>query len=838
MTKIASFATGLYMPRFMIAMMLASGSIIGIARGQGRSPGVYRLSPLRLVDDRQVPVDQTALTGSVTLRIAPGQREDLVLALAGGEKGIASVTVGLAPLKGLESSTLVVPAEEVRVVICAYVPTGGINGPPDWNVKEAYQYEPYALMYDSSIIRPNHATWRNEVAYTNFPDDNPPLKPRDVPARELRQWYITIPVPADARPGQYKGSIVFQSGEASIATVALTVDVLPIRLLPPAKLYGIYEVLGLGLDDPRRLWVLKDLAEHGFHNPIWELKCGPDFAVLGKALALSRQAGLDPDYFFISDYSVVNPYAEPPADDSYRKYAEALMTYWKTQSQLPLVMYSQDEATGETLAKITKTISRPLRENGLGVGAACYAGYFSLAGEWMNYPVLAGTLNPEALSKADIAQARAKGATILSYSGPMLSYRDPLLYRLRTGFNLWNNIYDGWCPWVYATSLKQHQDGTVVTRARGASEKAHGVVLVGKNRIIPHVEWPAMREGVDDVRYATTLAAQVLKAKELGIQSPAVEEYATLLRGIGAATNAMGAEAIEQARATVTDAILALQAFDPRLATQTLGGNNPKAVARKVNAWILPDLAFRPFPMGMSTVGEAFVKMRQMVKDGKPFEATMAGYAVMRDIEQAQGKGLINDVESFIAKGEIGPVLVDECERVSLLGKEGMAFTNYLNEVADLSLRAWVFRPDREDRGFLEKWFEPGKDRTGWTPIDVKKMWQEQGNPDWVELEGARIGYMGVGWYALTFEVPKDWAGRKLYLWFTCDEDGAVWVNGKKVRERDEGSNASRWFVPTLAPLTDVLRPGESNTIVVRVYNSQQGGGLWRGVRVLEPKKQ
>ena len=120
--------------------------------------------------------------------------------------------------------------------------------------------------------------------------------------------------------------------------------------------------------------------------------------------------------------------------------------------------------------------------------------------------------------------------------------------------------------------------------------------------------------------------------------------------------------------------------------------------------------------------------------------------------------------------------------------------------------------------------------------IDVSKFWQHQGVADWQQLEGARVGEMGIGWYALELEVPADWKGRPLYMWFNSDESARVWVNGELVRERNEGSPQVRWHTPSLAPLTGALKPGERNTIVLRVYNSAQAGGLWRGVRVLEPK--
>lgn len=97
---------------------------------------------------------------------------------------------------------------------------------------------------------------------------------------------------------------------------------------------------------------------------------------------------------------------------------------------------------------------------------------------------------------------------------------------------------------------------------------------------------------------------------------------------------------------------------------------------------------------------------------------------------------------------------------------------------------------------------------------------------------------MGIGWYALKLDVPADWKGRELFLWFTSDEDAWVYVNGTLVRERNEGSPQVRRHTPSLAALSAALKPGQSNEIVVRVYNGAQAGGLWRGVRVLEPKKQ
>ena len=115
------------------------------------------------------------------------------------------------------------------------------------------------------------------------------------------------------------------------------------------------------------------------------------------------------------------------------------------------------------------------------------------------------------------------------------------------------------------------------------------------------------------------------------------------------------------------------------------------------------------------------------------------------------------------------------------------------------------------------------------------QFWQEQGVSDWIELEGSRIGEMGIGWYAMTIEAPADWKARDLYMWFVSDEEAHVWRNGKLIRHRDQGS--AGWSTPTLAVMRQALIPGAKNVIVVRVYNESQAGGMWRAVRVVEPKK-
>jgi len=833
------------------AAVLVGASLFALIRpAAAEQVHVYRLSPMAVAPDNAVPEGLESISTPISMRIAPGQLDDLVLAVTQGNSTLRNVRLVASRLHGPEGHFLEVPDERVRNVVCWYGPKGGIGGPPDWDARDSFMYEPYALLYDASLIRANHKKKRTEITYKGFPDDNPPIKPRDVPAGEMRQWYVTIPVPADAPPGEYKGRLSFVSGNVVVRMLALFVEVLPIKLLPSAKLYGMYTNLrpGLELDDPRYLMMLKDLAEHGFHNP-WLLQSRNRVTVdrkhhwffrdIEEAMALRYQAGLDMDFVIWAGSGIALHVSQDQRGyhlryvEGNKKLAKELATYWNLRPDFPpLVIYGYDELHGEPLRELASTTYKALVEAGLSVGSACSPGYLEYTDKWMSYPIMLGTLSPGAVSKADAARARAQGATILSYSGPQLIYHDPFLYRLRTGLNLWTSIYDGWFPFTYAWRYADHENGKIVTTGRTVNFKAHGVVLLGKDRIIPQVEWPAMRQGVDDVRYATTLAAQVLKARELGIRNETVAEAEKLARRpLGGPASV---ESIEAARERITDAILALQTSDARLQTGKLGGKEPKAVARKVNQWILPDLSFREFPMGLTELGEMFQKMKAHATAGQAYEATMLGYRMLSVLREAQEAGKIKEVEFFIAKGKAGSLLLaEEKKSLEIIGD---AYLKHFDLVKDIS-DGWVFRPDRDDLGVKEGWFRAGKSRSGWQPINVQKFWQQQGVQDWVQLEGPRVGMMGIGWYAQVVAVPPDWRDRDLCLWFNSDEDAMVWVNDQLVRVRDEGPPTVRWHTPSLAPLKHALEPGEKNEIVVRVYNMGQAGGLWRGVRVIEPKK-
>ncbi|NLC58438.1 MAG: hypothetical protein GX774_16515 [Armatimonadetes bacterium] len=139
----------------------------------------------------------------------------------------------------------------------------------------------------------------------------------------------------------------------------------------------------------------------------------------------------------------------------------------------------------------------------------------------------------------------------------------------------------------------------------------------------------------------------------------------------------------------------------------------------------------------------------------------------------------------------------------------------------DLPLE-WRFRLDPEDRGVRRGWARAELDEAGWTPIQIREVWDVQNYS----------GYTGHAWYRVRFRAPRLPAGKRLYLAFgAVDESAWVYVNGRQAGKHDVGpSGFDKRF---LIDVTKHLKPNAENVVAVRVLNTIGVGGIWRGVKLI-----
>ena len=84
-----------------------------------------------------------------------------------------------------------------------------------------------------------------------------------------------------------------------------------------------------------------------------------------------------------------------------------------------------------------------------------------------------------------------------------------------------------------------------------------------------------------------------------------------------------------------------------------------------------------------------------------------------------------------------------------------------------------------------------------------------------------------IGWYRRTFELPKEDAGKR--IWLTFDgvfRDATVWVNGWLVTRHEGG------YYPFREDITDVAHFGGKNTVTVKVDASKFEGWFYEGAGI------
>ena len=143
----------------------------------------------------------------------------------------------------------------------------------------------------------------------------------------------------------------------------------------------------------------------------------------------------------------------------------------------------------------------------------------------------------------------------------------------------------------------------------------------------------------------------------------------------------------------------------------------------------------------------------------------------------------------------------------------------------------WRFATDPDDVGVSEKWFAPSFDDAKGAQVRSDlgmKGWESQGFS----------GYTGYGWYRQSFTPLADLDREHVYLYFgAVDEDAWIYLNGKLALDHSCGATGLTpgdiWTTPILFDPGAHLKPGQLNSLAVRVYNSVAMGGIWKPVYVI-----
>jgi hypothetical protein len=375
------------------------------------------------------------------------------------------------------------------------------------------------------------------------PEALEPFDRLDLPAGRTTLFWLTVHVPPTAAPGRYTGSVSFQADNAPATALALSVVVLPFRLLDdPETQFGWY----YGSSKPATLRAeLEDMRAHGFNavtlpsptvtrigggaGPEVDFSAWDQYARLLAEVGLTgvHQAGIDHVTQALARAGIqeLSPEFSAPFVAAMRRHKEWLDAH--PNFRVLFVIYDEPRESllnpwnrnfEQTVAylKLCRqvpglTISvNPMGDSGGSVDYTPFAG-------------LVDVLNTHAWegSARLIAETLRLNRTLWVYNN---GYS-----RLAWGFSLWKLKARGNWQWAYFGAGSSDPYSPIPVGGSenpGESNTGRGPTYCFPDRIIPTPRYEWVREGIDDYRYLYTLDQRLKAAKGQVPQQVAQEAQA------------------------------------------------------------------------------------------------------------------------------------------------------------------------------------------------------------------------------------------------------------------------------------------------------------------------
>jgi hypothetical protein len=354
------------------------------------------------------------------------------------------------------------------------------------------------------------------------------LQPVDIPVDTNKQFWITLKVPASIVPGSYTGEIAIKEKNAVIGKIALQVNVLPFKLLPPyytssIDYHGRINKTGCTTRSYPKTRAqfkadLKNMLEHGITN------CQHYFPAneknLKEVLELRREVGMDNKILYLKGSTCIGNPTSPEDLNHLKKKIRDIIEFVKPYGVKTVYFYGIDERRGNVL-KSQRPAWNAVHEAGGKIFVAGYGDNIDLMGNIQDLMIRAGWPDHD-----EVSRWHAYGHKIFCYHNPQIGVENPDVYRRNFGLLLWKYNYDG-----AADNAFQQVYGNIWNDFSHRNLRSHSIVYPTVDGGINTIAWEGYREGVDDVRYITTLQTMLEKAEKLN----AAKDNPALKRQIAAA---------------------------------------------------------------------------------------------------------------------------------------------------------------------------------------------------------------------------------------------------------------------------------------------------------------
>ena len=206
-----------------------------------------------------------------------------------------------------------------------------------------------------------------------------------------------------------------------------------------------------------------------------------------------------------------------------KEFVKELVEFAKSEGITEVYIFGADEEAGKAL-KARRKEWEAIHQTGVRVTAAVFKGYFELVGDLLDLVIVAGSYpwNKDEMHKL--------GHKVYCYGNPQVGVEKPLTYRRNFGLYLWKAGFDGACNFAYQFDM----GGNIwddFDKAAG-TYRDHVFAYPTINGVVDTIQWEGWREGVDDVRYLTTLLKILEEAKKKNYKLTLIKETEKWLKNI------------------------------------------------------------------------------------------------------------------------------------------------------------------------------------------------------------------------------------------------------------------------------------------------------------------
>ena len=335
----------------------------------------------------------------------------------------------------------------------------------------------------------------------------------DVPADTTQEFWLTVHVPEDAKPGVYKGEVTLFAMNQNVkaARFPVSIEVLPFKLVRSERAVGMYwrdeKVAGTPLRDLQ----VRDMIAHGMTTLTMNMepkirneggKLVVDTAPLVQFLQEIKKLGIEGPIPYqtgglMSTITRAFPRKSPQECDALYTEATRLLESACTAGQTPKLLYypvdeiGNDPKRGEKAQHECALIARV-------PGATSYitVNDYASGEKWGDtFDIWCGNVE---YTKDQEAKLLARGKRYMRYGSAYLN--DARKARSSCGFGFYRLPAEAMFYWHY-----QAYNGSPYNDFDGDARDWCAAYPGENGELIPTIDWESLREGVDDMRYIATL---------------------------------------------------------------------------------------------------------------------------------------------------------------------------------------------------------------------------------------------------------------------------------------------------------------------------------------------